>query len=117
MKWTIIIIAMILAASCADVVNPSLKDRKVTLLAPANNVVSSDSLQTFYWEELEDSLQYQLQVVSPGFDSIVRLEADTTVRRNRLSLKLRPAVYEWRVRALSYGGASMYSDIFRLTIR
>src|SRR5690242_17626255 len=98
MKFSAMIVVMVLllAAACEDVVTPSLSDRKVKLLAPANNVVSRDSVQTFYWEELEDSLRYQLQVVVPGFDSIVRLEADTITNRNRVKLKLRPDVYEWR---------------------
>lgn len=114
----VVLLALIMfcVASCEEV-PPSLEDTKVSLLAPANNVESTDSVQTFYWEELEDSARYQLQVVSPRFDSIVRLAADTLVSRNRLTLQLRRDTYEWRVRALNSNGASMFSNVFRLTIR
>ena len=118
MKLRIVIVVLALfSLSCEDVVTPSLRDKTVKLLAPANNVVSRDSVQTFYWGELEDSLRYQLQVVSPRFDSIVRLETDTITTRNRLTLQLRPDVYEWHVRALNSGSASKFSNAFRLTIQ
>jgi hypothetical protein len=110
-------IFLLLMAACEDGATPELKNQQVKLLAPANNVISSDSVQTFYWEELGDSLRYQLQIVSPGFDSIVRLEADTILRRNRLTLKLRSDTYQWRVRAMNSVANSKFSEVFRLIIR
>lgn len=110
-------ILLLFTAACEDGATPELRNQQVKLLAPANNVTSMDSVQTFYWEELDDSLRYQLQVVSPGFDSIVRLEADTILQRNRLTLKLRRDTYQWRVRALNSVTASQFSDAFRLIIR
>ncbi|HYC28036.1 MAG TPA: hypothetical protein VEB42_04455, partial [Chitinophagaceae bacterium] len=58
------------------------------MLAPANGVSSTDTLQTFYWELANGATQYELQVVSPGFDSIVQLIADTTTARNRVTMPL-----------------------------
>lgn len=108
---------LFLLTSCEEALERQLTGQKVKLLAPANNVATTDSIHTFYWEILEGASLYQLQVVSPKFDSIVRLETDTLIAINRHTLNLRKGNYEWRVKAFNNTSNSNYSDTFHLTIQ
>lgn len=104
-------------AACESALERELTDGRVRLLAPADNLVTTDSIQTFYWETLEGATRYQLQVVSPRFDSVARLGVDTIVSRNQFTRTLRKGDYQWRVRAFNGGSTSLYSDTFNLTIQ
>lgn len=105
------------AVSCKELTEPLLNKEIVTLLAPVDKVVSADSVQIFYWNYLQDSAKYELQVVSPKFDSIVRLVIDTVVSSNQFPLSLKKGDYEWRVRAVNYSSSSQYSTKWSLTIQ
>lgn len=103
--------------SCESALEENLKE-KVHLLAPANRIVTTDTVHTFYWEMMEGATHYQLQVVSPRFDSIARLIVDTTIANNQFNLTLHKNTrYEWRVRALNSSTYSLYSDTFHITIQ
>ena len=119
MKCQILIAAMIstLFCSCETAFESSLQGNRVVLLAPANNLITMDSVHTFYWNQVQGANRYQLQVVSPRFDSITRLGTDTIVTRNQFPLKLARGGYQWRVRAMNASTTSNYSDTFRLTIQ
>ena len=108
---------LFLPAACEQAFESSLENLQPKLLAPANNLASADTTHTFYWEVLPGAASYQLQVVSPRFDSIARLAFDTTVTSNQIPLRLRSGDYQWRVRASNRGTVSAYSDTFRLTIQ
>ena len=107
----------ILFSSCEEILEKPLTDTQVVLLSPANNGVFKDSIQLFYWEKLEDSAQYQLQVVSPSFDSIVRLQVDTIVDYNKISLLLNKGKYQWRVRAVNSNTTGKFSNTWSLVIK
>jgi hypothetical protein len=108
---------LFLLSSCEEALERPLTGQKVRLLAPANNITTTDTTHTFYWEILEGASLYQLQVVAPKFDSIARLETDTLISINRFTLNLRKGNYEWRVKALNNSSHSNYSDTFYLTIQ
>lgn len=94
---------------CDEALEKDLSKEQVTLLAPVNNLVSGDSSQTFAWQSLEDANAYELQIVSPRFDSIVQFVADTTVKTTFFQFSLQPGSYQWRVRAQNAGSSSLYS--------
>ncbi|HEY0066750.1 MAG TPA: hypothetical protein VGB46_05295 [Flavisolibacter sp.] len=108
---------IIVLAACESALDPELTTQRVRLQAPANNLLTTDSVHTFYWETLEGATRYQLQVVSPRFDSVARLGVDTIINRNQFSQTLRRGSYQWRVRAFNGGSTSAFSDTFSLTIQ
>lgn len=114
---TIMATMIFITQACEEAVESPLTDKKVILLSPANKVISPDTLQLFYWENLDNATQYQLQIVSPGFDSIVRLTVDTVIGRNQFQQELRRDNYQWRVKALNNSTESAYSDAWNLTIQ
>jgi hypothetical protein len=93
-----IIILSIVVLSCKNWVNVDISDEEVTLISPLQNHVDSLQDKTFSWEELEDVDHYQLQIVSPSFDSIVELVLDSPVAITFFSTSLTPGTYQWRVR-------------------
>jgi hypothetical protein len=111
------IVVILLLSSCEKAIERALDGQKVILLAPANNTVTTDTLQTFYWETMTGAATYQLQVVSPRFDSIARLIEDTIVNRNRFIVDMPQGNFQWRVRAFNNSSNSAYSDTFRVTIQ
>jgi hypothetical protein len=117
-KYCLLIVFVILfVAGCDTALEKNLAGKKVTLLAPVNNLITTDTLQTFYWELLDGATKYQLQVVSPRFDSIVRLIADTTITGNTLLIDLNVNSYQWRVRAQNNSSLSDQSEIWNLKIQ
>ncbi len=48
--------------SCQDFISTNLSKKSITVLAPANNTVSTNYTQTFWWETLKgaDSYNYKL---------------------------------------------------------
>ncbi|HEY1872065.1 MAG TPA: hypothetical protein VGG71_13470 [Chitinophagaceae bacterium] len=102
---------------CAEVFEKSLTNEQVELSAPANNLISEESMQTFYWQRLEGAKSYQLQVVCPNFDSIVILIADTTIQTNVFPMNLDSGRYEWRVRAINASSSTPFSDPRQITIQ
>jgi hypothetical protein len=103
--------------SCEQAFENQLTNTKPRLLAPANNLITSDTLHTFYWETVPGAVEYQLQVVTPTFESIARLITDTIITHNKITLTLRKSDYQWRIKALNISTSSNYSDTFRLKIQ
>jgi len=117
MRLFLFFMIIIALTGCEDGFENDLTGEKVQLLAPANNVISEDSLQTFYWEPLDGATAYQVQIVSPRFDSIIRLETDTLTSRNQIKFQLRIGQYSWRVKAINNSSNSQISDNFFLSIQ
>lgn len=113
----ITLLTLITWVSCEEALERNISDKKVTLLAPANNMITNDTLHTFYWNTLEGASQYRLQVVSPRFDSIVRLIADTPLLRNTFIIDLNTGDYQWRVKAQNSAYSSELSDTWNLKIQ
>lgn len=102
---------------CSEIVENSLTNQNVVLLAPANNVVSGNVSQSLYWQALFDSTtHYEVEVVSPRFDSIVMLITDTTIQTNILRIGLDSGQYQWRVRAFNNSSTTPFSNPWTLTI-
>lgn len=116
MKKYFILLMIFFSAACDEVLEISLTGKKPVLLSPVNNLNTIDTLQTFYWEKLAGATKYQLQIVSPKFDSIVRLIHDTIILQNIFPKDMDTGTYQWRVKAINNGSESDFSDSWNLKI-
>ena len=98
-----------MVSSCTDIIEPNISNEKVNLLAPADGLITDYSTQTFWWDEVVNANEYQLQVVTPDFNFIERLIIDTIIQYNKFSLPLYPAEYQWRVKALNYSYSTRFT--------
>jgi hypothetical protein len=98
-QFVSLLMTIIFAGSCKDIIEENLSKSMITIVAPANNVSSSVATQFFKWEEVEGAETYQLQIVKPDFDSITQFILDTTIKTTQYSYVLQSGVYQWRVRA------------------
>ncbi len=116
-RIAILIATLALFSRCETAFETYLDDKKVMLLSPLNNHNTSDRSQLFYWEPLDGAISYQLQLVSPRFDSLVTLITDTTITFNELNLVLPKGGYQWRVRGLNNSSKSLFSSQWNLTVQ
>jgi len=94
-----LIVLLFILTGCKEFIEPSIHDRRVVLLAPAHRTEGAIYAQNFWWEEVDDALNYRLQIVSPDFSRPDRLIMDTLVNSNKFNFTLDPGSYQWRVRA------------------
>ncbi|HTK18477.1 MAG TPA: hypothetical protein VL442_03140 [Mucilaginibacter sp.] len=100
---------LIAVSSCKDIIEPSIKDRKVMPEAPGDQYQSNSYTVNFWWDNVEDALKYHLQIVTPDFNKIGSLIIDTLVKNNKFTMSLRPGTYQWRVRAENGSSQTAYS--------
>lgn len=103
------VLTIVTCASCEDFFEKDLAGKTVTLIAPSNGVTTDISVQTFWWEELDGALEYDLQIVTFSFDSIVQLVVDTTIASAQFQQTLWPSQFQWRVRALNGSSESDFT--------
>jgi hypothetical protein len=84
---------------CSDIIEPSISHSTVTLEAPVNQYLSTSYTVNFWWDQVNNSLTYHLQVVTPSFEAPGALVLDTVVKKNTFSFNLNPGNYQWRVLA------------------
>lgn len=100
--------SLILLYSCQDFIEVNLGKKAITIIAPANNTVSSNFSQTFWWDDIKGAENYNLQIVKPDFSSVQQLILDTTLTNNQFSFSLLPGAYQWRVRAMNNSSYTEY---------
>jgi hypothetical protein len=110
-KAIFIILCPLLAAilySCDEFIEKDLEGKNVTILAPADSLVTSNAFMTFWWEAMEGALEYNVQVVSPSFALIKKLWADSIVAGNKFELALVPGSYQWRIKGMNGSSESNF---------
>nr|WP_315424187.1 hypothetical protein [uncultured Pedobacter sp.] len=100
---------LLLFAGCSEFIEPSIENRTIDVLAPANRLETTSYQQTFWWNPMSDALFYRLQVVSPKFDSVSKLILDTLITKEKFVYTLDPGKYEWRVRGENGSSAGNYT--------
>ena len=116
--FTIAVLCIVVCSCESTITEKSLTADTVILSAPVDNLNTSDSIPTFYWETLASATKYQLQIVSPIFDSIVKVYADTAIVQNLFPFALNKGKkYQWRVKAKNNSTESQYSQIRTITIQ
>ena len=96
--------------SCEDVIETNLSSEEVIITAPSDSITAPRGSVNFIWEELNGAVQYQFQVASPRFDSVVSFIEDSTLNNPFISLSLDSGRYQWRVRAKNNTSFSSYKS-------
>lgn len=98
-----------------DFIVEDIKGKTIVVNAPANNLVTTKNLVTFWWEELYGAEKYVLQVVEPDFANTRELVLDTTLEKNKFNFYLQPGNYQWRIKAVNAGHSTAY-QIFNIKV-
>lgn len=115
-KLSAALLLLFLIVSCTkDFVVKDIKKSQVSVIAPANNLKTSQNAITFWWDALDGADSYNLQLVTPSFASVQQLVADTNVTGTKFTVTLQPGNYQWRIKGVNNGGSSQYT-IYSLTI-
>lgn len=95
--------------SCKDFIEEDISRDMVVLRAPANNLQTVILTHTFWWDELDGSEQYNMQIVEGTFSSAIRLLLDTTIGLNKFNYTLYPGSFQWRVKGINNGSETYYT--------
>lgn len=97
-----------LLTACALITEPDISDSDVILIAPTHNLKTEIATHTFWWDYVQDATNYNLIIVSPLWDSVITLVADTNLTTNKFTMTLPPGDYDWAVSASNYSSATDY---------
>ena len=111
-KFVIYLFSIALMGSCSEFQEPQLNDESVEVLTPRDSLRTSIATQQFLWYELDDAIDYELQIVSPSFAQIDRLIIDTIITRNKFLITLTPGEYQWSIRAFNYSSPYTVHTLF-----
>jgi hypothetical protein len=78
------------------------------ITAPVDNLVTTATTNTFAWEPVDGADKYQIQIVSPKFDSVVMFAVDSSFIKTTFTYTLTPGKYQWRVRASNASTQTSY---------
>lgn len=92
------IIVSIFIISCSDFIEENISKDQVNLITPMNHLVTLDGNQTYTWEALDGATGYEIQIVSPSFDSVVSFIAKTDLgNTTRFDTSLLAGIYQWKL--------------------
>jgi len=87
-------------------------------VTPENNSIGNDLSTTFIWSEGKDASTYDFQLsLNPDFNSILINQEDLTALSATVETLAHGTTYYWRVRAKNDTGASVWSAVFKYSIR
>jgi len=104
----LITFVVLLFIGCDDIFEADLSGEVVVIIAPKDELQTEIQSNTFWWDTVEGAEGYNLQIVSPSFDDILRLELDTSIAINQFLYTLEPGDYQWRVCAFNYTSETAY---------
>ena len=107
---------LVMLVSCKVIIEPSLQNREVRLLAPVDQYQTTIYYIGFWWDEVEDALSYKLQIVGGTFNSPGNLVVDTLLKVNKFALNLVPGAYQWRIQAINGSSQSPFGGPRSFTI-
>ncbi len=95
--------------ACDDIFVEDISDDSITIVAPGDGVVLTNSSLTLVWETLEGAESYQVVIVSPSFSDIRSYVCDSVTEDYKMKLTLDPGTYEWSVQGHNSAYASLKS--------
>lgn len=96
----LIILLFVLVMSCSDIIEvEDISNKTVTILAPTEAAILTETTVTLSWNTLEDAESYKLQIATPDFGNTIAIAEDTTITTTSFSKALSAGNYEWRLRA------------------
>lgn len=110
---TLVVIGVVFINSCTEeLFEQDISAKKVTVIAPGNNVQLTDFDVSFFWENNADVISYRLQVATPNFTSPHKVLLDTLITNNTFDVTLTENDYQWRVRAENSAYQGVYTSQF-----
>jgi len=85
-----------------------LTSEELELTAPINDVQLTSGEITFSWLEIEEAIEYQLQIATPNFEVGNEIIIDTSLTTNSFTTNLETGEYQWRVKAINELSESEY---------
>lgn len=116
--WSLFTIGLLLAwGGCTDILETDISEDEVVIRLPLDSTTSTQSVQTFWWEELDGADAYRLTVVSPSFDNIQRRALEVVVAADATSYDttLISGTYQWTLVGEN-GGYSSQPVIYTLFV-
>jgi hypothetical protein len=105
--FSLLIIAFV-AACTKDFITKNITKETVNIIAPADNLTTSNNTITFWWDEIDGAEKYNLQIVKPSFSAIQQLVVDTNITGTKFNHTFTPGTYQWRIRATNNAGSTAY---------
>lgn len=105
----LLLLFAVLYSSCDAIIEPSVSKAAIQPEAPSDQYQSTSYTVNFWWDEVDNSLSYHLQVVTPNFANSGSLVLDTVVKKNRFAFNFNPGTYQWRVMAQNGSSQTAYS--------
>lgn len=103
-------------AQSFNIVFSSIKQQKVQLGAPANNLLTNQSTLTFNWSSLYGATQYRLEIDSNNFVDESKVLYNQVLPGQQASFTLnKDHTYQWRVRAENDTAQAQWSVINNFT--
>ena len=108
MRKILNIFPLFLLVGCQLITEPDISGSKVYLLAPVDSLVTTTTTHTLWWEYVSDAEKFNLIIVSPSWDAVEVLVADTNLTGNKYFVTLPPGEYDWGVQAYNNSSATDY---------
>ena len=112
----LLIIAFGILSSCDAIIGPSISKKTIQPEAPSDQYQSTSYMVNFWWDAVDNTLSYHLQVVTPNFTNPGSLVLDTIVKKNTFAFNLNPGTYQWRVSAQNGSSQTAYSIARNFTV-
>jgi hypothetical protein len=95
-----LILLLALVVACEGVIfETDLSDKSLQLISPVNNATLNNAQVSFYWDNVEDAINYKIQIATPAFSNASEVVLDTLISETSFDINLESNEYEWRVRA------------------
>ena len=82
-KYTVLFSLVLLVACSEIILEKNITNKTVVLLSPQDSTSLKTLTPSFWWEEVEGARTYHIQIVSPSFESPVRLFVDSIITKNK----------------------------------
>jgi hypothetical protein len=109
-KHSAVILLFLIAMpkSCSIIFEEDLSGEIIYILMPADGTETNEQDQLFWWEPVEDALEYNLQIVKGSFFEPLSFVADTNISDDKYRIDLDPGEYEWRIQGRNDYSATDY---------
>lgn len=97
---SLLIIALFMSClfGCSMFFEEDIEDDIIVIVAPANDLKTEILTHTFWWELIDGTEDYRLQIVSPSFSGAEMIILDSLVTGDKFEVTFQPGIYEWRIR-------------------
>jgi len=110
MRKSLFVLVLMCLLACDDIIEVvDISGSTITVLAPSNQAVLTDTDVTFTWDVVEDAESYKIQIATPSFANAEQIVTDSLVTTTFFKGMLNSGSYEWRVRAENSGYATPYT--------